>query len=68
MFQALDYRMEFTKWWLNEFKSVKFPSQGTVFDFYIDNETKQFVSWSEKLPRFTLDSDMPMQVKNSYKY
>lgn len=55
--------MEFTKWWLNEFKSVKFPPQGTVFDFYIDSETKQFVSWSEKMPRFVLDSDMPMQVE-----
>lgn len=24
--QAIDYRVEFSKWWVNEFKTVKFPS------------------------------------------
>lgn len=47
---------------MNEFKSVKFPTGGTVFDYYIDSETKQFVSWSESLGRFELDPDMPLQV------
>ncbi|KAL0281201.1 UNVERIFIED_CONTAM: hypothetical protein PYX00_002260 [Menopon gallinae] len=60
--QAIDYRVEFTKWWVNEFKSVKFPAQGTVFDYYIDSETKQFMSWSEKVPKFELDPDMPLQA------
>lgn len=23
--QAIDYRVEFSKWWVNEFKTVKFP-------------------------------------------
>lgn len=54
--------MEFTKWWINEFKTVKFPSGGTVFDYYIDTETKQFAPWSESLGRFELDPDMPLQV------
>lgn len=62
MFQNTDYRIEFTKWWTNEFKSVKFPTGGTVFDYYIDPETKQFVSWSESLTRFELDPDVPLQV------
>nr|CAD7428767.1 unnamed protein product [Timema monikensis] len=60
--QAIDYRVEFTKWWVNEFKSVKFPPQGTVFDYYIDTETKQFVAWTERLPRFNLDPDVPLQA------
>lgn len=60
--QATDYRVEFTKWWVNEFKSVKFPASGTVFDYYIDSETKQFVPWTQKLGRFELDHDMPLQV------
>jgi len=47
---------------VNEFKSVKFPPQGTVFDYYIDSETKQFVPWTEKIPKFELDPDMPLQV------
>lgn len=61
-FQATDYRIEFTKWWVNEFKSVKFPIGGTVFDYYIDPETKQFVPWTQRLGRFELDHDMPLQV------
>ncbi|XP_055509862.1 dynein axonemal heavy chain 17-like [Leucoraja erinacea] len=60
--QLVDYRAEFSKWWVNEFKAVKFPSQGTVFDYYIDSETKRFISWSEKVPPFELDSDSPLQA------
>ncbi len=29
---------EFSKWFLNEFKSVTFPPNGSVFDFYVDNQ------------------------------
>ncbi|KAL6263152.1 hypothetical protein P5V15_005953 [Pogonomyrmex californicus] len=60
--QTVDYRVEFTKWWINEFKQVKFPSQGTVFDYYIDNETKSFVPWTERLPKFELDPEIPLQA------
>ncbi|XP_021937393.1 dynein beta chain, ciliary isoform X2 [Zootermopsis nevadensis] len=60
--QAIDYRVEFTKWWVNEFKTIKFPTQGTVFDYYIDTETKQFLLWTERLPIFTLDPDIPLQA------
>lgn len=62
--QAIDHRIEFSKWWINEFKSVKFPqsSQGsTIFDYYIDAETKQFTPWTEKIPKFELDTDVPLQ-------
>ena len=54
--------MEFSKWWVSEFKTVKFPSQGTVFDYYLDGETKKWVHWSERVPKFELDPDMPLQV------
>ncbi|XP_077291064.1 dynein heavy chain at 93AB [Arctopsyche grandis] len=60
--QAVDYRVEFTKWWINEFKSVKFPAGGTVFDYYVDTETKQFLPWTERLPKFELDPDVPLQA------
>ncbi|XP_041975803.1 dynein beta chain, ciliary [Aricia agestis] len=64
MFQDtnVDYRIEFSKWWLNEFKNVKFPTGGTVFDYYIDSETKQFTPWTEKISKFELDSDIPLQA------
>lgn len=60
--QIIDWRNEFSKWWLNEFKSVKFPTTGgTVFNFYIDPETKSFMPWSQMVPSFELDPDVPLQ-------
>ncbi|XP_077869744.1 dynein beta chain, ciliary-like [Saccoglossus kowalevskii] len=60
--QLVDYRVEFSKWWVTEFKTIKFPSAGTVFDYYIDAETHKFVSWAELVPNFELDPEMPLQA------
>ncbi|KAA8581019.1 hypothetical protein FQN60_015325, partial [Etheostoma spectabile] len=60
--QLVDYRVEFSKWWVAEFKSIKFPSQGTVFDYYIDPESKKFEPWSKMVPRFEMDADTPLQA------
>lgn len=60
--QLVDYRVEFSRWWINEFKTIKFPSQGTVFDYYIDPDTKKFLPWTDKVPAFELDPDVPLQV------
>ena len=55
--------MEFSKWWVNEFKTIKFPSAGTVFDYYIDRDSKKFQPWTELVPKFQLDPDLPLQVR-----
>nr|XP_030717250.1 dynein heavy chain 9, axonemal isoform X1 [Globicephala melas] len=60
--QLVDDRAEFSKWWLTEFKIVKFPSQGTIFDYYIDPETKKFEPWSKLIPQFEFDPEMPLQA------
>ncbi|NXH09440.1 DYH9 protein, partial [Bucco capensis] len=60
--QLVDYRVEFSKWWVAEFKAVKFPSQGTVFDFYIEPETKKFEPWSKLIPQFEFDPEIPLQA------
>ncbi|XP_044310020.1 dynein axonemal heavy chain 9 [Varanus komodoensis] len=60
--QLVDYRVEFSKWWVTEFKTIKFPSQATVFDFYIDPETKKFEPWSRLIPKFEFDPEMPLQA------
>nr|XP_058139450.1 dynein axonemal heavy chain 9 isoform X3 [Dasypus novemcinctus] len=60
--QLVDYRAEFSKWWQTEFKTVKFPSQGTIFDYYIDPETKKFEPWSKLIPQFEFDPEMPLQA------
>ncbi|XP_041969099.1 dynein beta chain, ciliary-like [Aricia agestis] len=59
--QLVDWRNEFSKWFCNEFKQVKFPTSGNVFGFFIDPETKKFVPWAEKVESFELDSDIPLQ-------
>ncbi|KAJ1128886.1 hypothetical protein NDU88_007258 [Pleurodeles waltl] len=58
----IDYRLEFSRWWINEFKTIKFPSQGTVFDYYIDPENKRFMPWTEKIPQFVLNIEIPLQA------
>lgn len=60
--QLVDWRNEFNKWWINEFKTVKFPSAGTVFHYYIDQETKKFCPWTDKVVPYEFDPDIPLQV------
>ncbi|CAF1186132.1 unnamed protein product [Adineta steineri] len=62
--QLVDHRVEFSRWWTLEFKAVKFPTtqHTTVFDYYIDPETKKFELWSKKVPKFELDPDIPLQA------
>uniref|UniRef100_A0A3B4DVC9 Dynein, axonemal, heavy polypeptide 9 like n=1 Tax=Pygocentrus nattereri TaxID=42514 RepID=A0A3B4DVC9_PYGNA len=58
----IDYRAEFSRWWCKEMRAVKFPSQGTVFDYYIDPVTKKFTPWSERAPPFELEPDIPLPM------
>ncbi|KAJ8313224.1 hypothetical protein KUTeg_009222, partial [Tegillarca granosa] len=43
-------------------QTVKFPTQGTIFDYYIDPETKKFEPWTKKVQKFELDPDVPLQA------
>ena len=63
--QLIDYRVEFSKWWVSEYKTVKFPSQGTVFDYYIDADTKKWMPWIDKVPKYEHDPEIPLQVSPS---
>ncbi|OAF71285.1 Axonemal beta dynein heavy chain 17 [Intoshia linei] len=59
--QLMDYRIEFSKWWVTEFKTIKFPTQGIIFDYYIDKDTKKFEPWTKIVPNFELDIEIPLQ-------
>ncbi|EPY83258.1 dynein heavy chain 11, axonemal [Camelus ferus] len=59
--QLSGYQAEFSWWWHKEMKAVKFPSQGTIFDYYLDHKTKKFMPWADKIPQFMMDSDAPLQ-------
>ncbi|KAI8587105.1 dynein heavy chain and region D6 of dynein motor-domain-containing protein [Geranomyces variabilis] len=60
--QMTDYRVEFSKWWNSEFKTVKFPVQGTVFDYYVESETKRFVPWTDRVPVYHYDPETPLSA------
>ena len=78
MFQISDGRVEFTKWFTQEFRAVKFPAAGTVFDYFIEayqpnpddapvrktdkQQMPKFQPWTDKVPPFELEADIPLQV------
>ncbi|GAB0184527.1 dynein axonemal heavy chain 11 [Grus japonensis] len=41
---------------------MKFPSQGTLFDYYLDPEMRRFLPWVDKVPSHDVDPDAPLQV------
>ena len=57
---TIDHRGEFSKWFLSEFKSVKFPSVN-IFDYFVDHETSEMSPWTSLVPKFELDPDLPLQ-------
>ncbi|XP_067892376.1 dynein axonemal heavy chain 11 [Heterodontus francisci] len=59
--QLIDYRGKFSRWWTKEMRTIKFPSQGTVFDYYVDSDTKKLTPWTEKIPNFEMEPDAPLQ-------
>jgi len=42
-----DFSKEFSNWWKSEYKIVRFPSKGTVFDYYVDIENSTLEDWSK---------------------
>jgi len=46
MSDGKDYRKEFSKWWMDKFKAIKFPGK-TVFDYYIDIENSKVDEWNK---------------------
>ena len=59
---STDYKSEFSKWFLQEFKNLEFPMGCTVFDVFVDPANHEFTSWEEKVPKFELDPEMPLSV------
>jgi len=42
-----DYRKEFSNWWKDKWKIIKYPSKGTVFDYYVDIENSKLEEWNK---------------------
>ncbi|XP_034084207.1 dynein heavy chain 11, axonemal [Gymnodraco acuticeps] len=60
--QLYDYRVLFSQWWTKEMKTVKLPAQGSVFDYYLDPQTKRFLPWSDTVPPFEMETCTPLQA------
>nr|SYZ35238.1 PtDNAH9b [Paramecium tetraurelia] len=55
---SIDYRKDFSNWWKGEWKtSVKFPSKGTVFDYFVEqnSENVKFDEWAKRLSNIDFD-------------
>lgn len=46
--------------------TVKLPTQGTVFDYYLDLQTRRFLPWSETVPVFDMEPSTPLQVQQKH--
>lgn len=64
--QQTDWRMEFSKFWINEFQAIPFDDNANVFDYYVDVKSKAFKLWDELVPQHELDPDIPLQVRALY--
>ncbi|KAI7806173.1 dynein axonemal heavy chain 11 [Triplophysa rosa] len=60
--QLHDYRAEFSQWWTKEMKTVKFPAQGSVFDYYLEPRSRRFLLWTDRVPAFEMEPDTPVQA------
>ncbi|XP_015255846.1 PREDICTED: dynein heavy chain 11, axonemal [Cyprinodon variegatus] len=60
--QLHDYPLKFSQWWTKEMRTVKLPTQGTVFDYYLDHHTKRFLPWADIVPSFEMESGVPLQA------
>jgi dynein heavy chain, axonemal len=50
--QVSDYRTQFSRWWISEWKTVAFPEKGTVFDYYVDETQCLMAPWEDRVTRF----------------
>lgn len=61
---GVNYRKNFSDWWKDKWKIVKFPAKGTVFDYYIDyeaNKPEEWVKMQTKDISDQIDTSKPIQ-------
>ncbi|XP_055687854.1 dynein beta chain, ciliary [Lutzomyia longipalpis] len=61
--QQRNWRLEFHRWWVRTFKTVKFPAtDATVFDYHVDLDTKRFILWENLRDDFKFYPEIPLQM------
>ena len=56
--KSKNHAKNFSVWWQEEFKTIKFPPDGLVFDVQLDPKTGQFMSWQTE--DYIHTPDMPV--------
>ncbi|KDO31249.1 hypothetical protein SPRG_03866 [Saprolegnia parasitica CBS 223.65] len=51
--KSVDYRKNFNELWNATFTAVKYPKEGTCFDYFYNVETNEFEHWSSRVPKYT---------------
>eukprot|EP00929_Paragymnodinium_shiwhaense_P050232 TRINITY_DN25303_c0_g2_i1.p1 TRINITY_DN25303_c0_g2~~TRINITY_DN25303_c0_g2_i1.p1 ORF type:complete len:2248 (-),score=601.64 TRINITY_DN25303_c0_g2_i1:355-7038(-) len=54
----VDYKKQFSTWWKNEMKTVKYPSKGVVFDFFLRDT--RIEEWTMQVERAHYEVGTPM--------
>lgn len=47
-----NFQKEFSEWWKRVFPVVKFPKEGSVFDYIPDPDTGKMLPWTDRAPAF----------------
>merc|ERR1719310_1193050 len=55
---GVDYRKQFSNWWKGEMKTIKFPSKGTVMDYYV--KEARLEEWATMVTPLDYSSTTPM--------
>lgn len=55
-----DYRSKFNRWWRQEWRPIKFPDAGSVFEYYVDPHHSRFCSLADMTEQIEYDPDTPM--------
>ena len=55
---GVNYRRQFSDWWKREMKTIKFPSEGTVFDYFV--EDCRMLEWFTIVDIIDYSSETPM--------
>jgi dynein heavy chain len=60
-----DYRKEFSNWWKDKWKTIKFPTKGTVFDYFVDIENSKLEEWNKmQTKEIEKDIDTSKNISN----
>eukprot|EP00698_Gefionella_okellyi_P011840 TRINITY_DN3147_c1_g1_i1.p1 TRINITY_DN3147_c1_g1~~TRINITY_DN3147_c1_g1_i1.p1 ORF type:complete len:4456 (-),score=1211.74 TRINITY_DN3147_c1_g1_i1:43-11907(-) len=54
----VDYRAVFSNWWRAEWRTIKLPDTGTLFDHYMETGTGKWAPWV--VPPFIYDGETPL--------